>query len=196
MEFTLYICPSIFIRTKIQMQEKVINQTTNWIKSVVIGCNFCPFAAKAMLRNTIRYVVVEDTDYDASLEVFLEELRLLDRSEEIETTLLIFPNHYADFEEYLDLVALAENLASDEDYDGVYQVASFHPNYVFEGAKSDDPANYTNRSIYPMLHILREESITLALQNFPDPEGIPERNIDFAHRKGLKQMELLRLACM
>jgi uncharacterized protein len=178
------------------MQEKIITQTTNWIKNVVIGCNFCPFAAKAMLRNTIRYVVVEETDYDSSLEVFLEELRLLDQSEDIETTLLIFPNHYADFEEYLDLVALAENLALDEDYDGIYQVASFHPNYVFEGAKADDPANYTNRSIYPMLHILREESITLALQNFPDPEGIPERNIDFAHRKGLKQMELLRLACM
>lgn len=178
------------------MQEKIITQTTNWIKNVVIGCNFCPFAAKAMLRSTIRYVVVEDTNYDSSLDVFLEELQLLDRSEDIETTLIIFPNHYSDFEEYLDLVALAENLASDEDYDGIYQVASFHPNYVFEGEKEDDPANYTNRSIYPMLHILREESITLALQNFPDPEGIPERNIDFAHRKGLKQMELLRLACM
>ena len=179
------------------MQEStVITQTVNWIKSVVIGCNFCPFAAKAMLRKSIRYVVLPEVTLESSLEAFVEELRYLDRTDDIETTLVIFPNHFADFEQYLDLVELAEALAADQGYDGIYQVASFHPDYCFADSDNDDPANYTNRSIYPMLHILREDSITNVLENFPDPEGIPQRNIDFAQRKGLAYMQVLRAACI
>ncbi len=174
----------------------VITQTTNWIKSVVIGCNFCPFAAKAVLKESIRYVVLREATLETALETMMEELRFLDRTEAIETTLLIFPGAFADFEAYLDLVELAENLASDQDYDGIYQIASFHPTYCFAGSDEKDPANYTNRSIYPMLHLLREDSITNALENFPDPEGIPARNIAFAQRKGLQNMQLLRAACL
>jgi uncharacterized protein len=174
----------------------IITQTTNWIKSVVIGCNFCPFAAKAMQLKSIRYVVLPDATLESGLDAFLEELRFLDGTETIETTLLIFSNNFADFEEYLDLVTLAEHLLRDHNYEGVYQVASFHPEYCFEGAPEDDPANYTNRSMYPMLHLLREESITKAIAFFPDPEGIPQRNIDFARQKGLRHMQLLRAACL
>jgi len=177
-------------------ESTVITQTVNWIKSVVIGCNFCPFAAKAMLRKSIRYVVLPEVTLESSLEAFVEELRYLDRTDDIETTLVIFPNHFADFEQYLDLVELAEALAADQGYEGIYQVASFHPDYCFAGSDNDDPANYTNRSIYPMLHILREDSITNVLENFPDPEGIPQRNIDFAQRKGLAYMQVLRAACL
>jgi len=177
-------------------ESTVITQTVNWIKSVVIGCNFCPFAAKAMLRKSIRYVVLPEVTLESSLEAFVEELRYLDRTDDIETTLVIFPNHFADFEQYLDLVELAEALAADQGYDGIYQVASFHPDYCFADSDNDDPANYTNRSIYPMLHILREDSITNVLENFPDPEGIPQRNIDFAQRKGLAYMQVLRAACI
>jgi hypothetical protein len=178
------------------LETTVIEQTTNWIKSVVIGCNFCPFAAKPVLKKTIRYVVLPDAGVESSLEILLEELRLLDRNTEIETSLIIFPNNFPDFEEYLDLVELAENLASDQDYDGIYQIASFHPEYCFDGAEHDDPANYTNRSIYPMLHLLREDSISDAVDNFPDAEGIPERNVAFAQRKGLQYMQRLRAACI
>lgn len=174
----------------------VITQTENWIKSVVIGCNFCPFAAKAVQLKSIRYLVLPDANMEKALEAFFEELRYLDKTENIETTLLIFPNNFADFEEYLDLVTLAEHLSRDYDYEGVYQVASFHPDYCFEDALPDDPANYTNRSLYPMLHLLREDSITRAIEHYPDPEGIPQRNIDFAREKGLKYMELLRAACL
>ena len=163
---------------------------------MVIGCNFCPFAAKAMLRKSIRYVVLPEVTLESSLEAFVEELRYLDRTDDIETTLVIFPNHFADFEQYLDLVELAEALAADQGYDGIYQVASFHPDYCFADSDNDDTANYTNRSIYPMLHILREDSITNVLENFPDPEGIPQRNIDFAQRKGLAYMQVLRAACI
>ncbi len=178
------------------MQDKVIEQTINWLKSVVIDCNFCPFAAKAMLKQSIRYVVLSDVTVEGSLERFAKELQFLDNAEEIETTLIIFPNNFSDFEEYLDMVELAEELNGDLDYEGIYQIASFHPNYCFEGADEDDAANYTNRSIYPMLHILREESLTKVLTHFPDPEGIPERNIAFAQEKGLKYMQLLRATCL
>jgi len=177
-------------------ESTVIAQTTQWINSVVIGCNFCPFAAKALLRKSIRYVVWPEATMENTLEVLLKELCYLDDTDDIETTLIIFPNQFADFEEYLDLVDLAEALVADQDYEGVYQVASFHPDYCFSGADADDPANYTNRSMYPMLHILREDSVTLAVDTFPDAEGIPDRNITFAQGKGLRYMQVLRAACL
>ena len=93
---------------------------------------------------------------------------------------------------YLDLVEMAEDLIEEEDYEGVYQVASFHPDYLFAGSDSEDPANYTNRSPYPMLHLLREESIEKALEHYSgDPDEIPERNIRFAREKGLAYMKRL-----
>jgi len=177
-------------------QQVVTNQTIHWIKTVVIGCNFCPFAAKTLLQNGVRYVVWPEATMENSLETFVEELRFLDRTAAIETTFIIFPDHFADFDDYLDLVDIAERLASDQGYDGVYQIASFHPEYCFAGADSDDPANFTNRSVYPMLHLLREESITNAVARFPDPEGIPERNIAFSQRKGLSYMQLLLKNCV
>ena len=163
---------------------------------MVIGCNFCPFAAKAMLRKSIRYVVLPEATLESSLEAVMAELRYLDRTEDIETTLIIFPNHFADFEEYLDLAGLAEDLSVEQGYEGVYQIASFHPDYCFAEAEADDPANYTNRSPYPMLHLLREDSVSKAVDHFIDPEGIPERNIAFAQEKGLKYMQMLRAACL
>lgn len=176
--------------------EKVIAQTTQWIQSVVIGCNFCPFAAQAMLRDSVRFAVLPDATLETSLEYFLEELRYCDDHEEVATTLVIFPGAFPIFKDYLRLVDLAEALSSDQDYDGIYQVASFHPEYCFAGAPKNDPANYTNRSIYPMLHILREDSLSGALSGFPDPEGIPQRNIDFAQGKGLAWMKAMRDACV
>ncbi len=178
------------------MAENVtIEQTANWIREVVIGCNFCPFAAKAMQQKSIHYFVVEETNVKHSLETLVKQLQFLDESPNIETSFIIFPNHYQDFYTYLDLVDKAERLLAKEGYEGVYQIASFHPNYCFAGAAENDAANYTNRSIYPMLHILREESITKALENFSDPDKIPERNISFAQRKGLNYMQLLRSSC-
>ena len=177
-------------------ESTIIAQTTQWINSVVIGCNFCPFAAKSMLRKSVRLVVLPDVNLESSLEALVAELQFLDQAEEIETTLLIFPTQFTDFEEYLDLVELAEDLSVEQGYEGVYQVASFHPDYCFADAEPDDAANFTNRSPYPMLHILREESLTKVLEHYIDPEGIPERNMAFAREKGLKYMEMLRAACL
>lgn len=176
--------------------DKVIQQTNNWIKSVVIDCNFCPFAAKALFNKSIRYVVKSNVNINEGLEALKTELEELENNTDIETSFIIFENDFKDFDDYLDLVKKAERLLTKEDYDGIYQIASFHPDYCFDGAEEDDAANYTNRSIYPMLHILREESLTKALSLFPNPEEIPHKNIDFARQKGLQYMQLLRSACL
>lgn len=179
-----------------QTDSKIIEQTTNWIKSVVIDCNFCPFAAKALLKKSIHYNIKTNVTADESLNSLKDELNYLETDTDIETSFIIFENDYTDFDDYLDLVKKAERLLTKEGFDGIYQIASFHPNYCFAGADEDDAANYTNRSIYPMLHILREESLTKALSLYSHPELIPQHNIDFARQKGLQYMQLLRSACL
>ena len=172
--------------------EQVIDRTKKWIIDVVIGCNFCPFAAKVVKQQTIFYQVEENTTLEICLASFVLEMERLDNDPTIETSFLIFPNTFQQFDDYLDLVSFAEKLLKRKGYDGVYQVASFHPLYLFANSDENDPANYTNRSIYPMLQLLREESIDKALANYKDPESIPARNINFAKEKGLAYMKMLR----
>ena len=117
------------------LQSKVIDQTIDWIKSVVIGCNFCPFAAKAMLQKSIRYVVLEEATKESTLASLLDELQYLDTHDDIETTLIITPNHFSDFASYLTLVSAAEKTASRQGYDGIYQIASFHPDLKAESTE-------------------------------------------------------------
>ena len=177
-------------------KERVVSQTKKWINEVIIGCNFCPFAAKVVKQQSIYYQVENSAASNICLDAFLQEMIRLDEDASIETSFLIFPNSFADFDDYLDLVNLAEKLLFDKGYEGVYQVASFHPLYQFEGAQLDDAANYTNRSAYPMLHLLREISIDKALENLKSPENIPDSNINFAREKGLVYMKLLRESCL
>ncbi len=174
----------------------VIAQTRSWIKNVVVGCNFCPFASREVQRGSIHYEVIRSEAIETCLEAVLRECKRLDEDPAIETTLLIFPGAFHQFEEFLELLELGEDLLLEHDYEGIYQIASFHQDYRFADAPADDPANYTNRSLYPMLHLLREASLDRVLENYPDPEGIPERNIDFARQKGLAYMQLLRDACL
>lgn len=162
----------------------------------MIGCNFCPFAAKPMQQKSIRYIISREPDIIKCIEILKDELLHLDGHPETETTFIILPESFQSFEDYLDLTESAESFLADEDYEGIYQVASFHPLYEFGGAPPNDPANYTNRSVYPMLHILREESITKALKHFPNPDNIPENNIAFARAKGVNYMSMLRAACI
>lgn len=175
---------------------QIIEQTEKWIRSVVIDCNFCPFAAKALFKKSIRYVVLDHAGKEEVLESVQQEMQYLDEHDAIETTLIIFPNDFAEFRSYLSLVKQSERTLSKQGYDGVYQIASFHPDYVFAGSDADDAANYTNRSIYPMLHLLREDSITKVLSTYKNPELIPEHNIAFARNKGLHYMQVLRASCM
>lgn len=175
--------------------EEIIAQTKKWISDVVIGCNFCPFAAVPYKKGSIHYAVEYSTDLNSCLQALILECQRLDEDDSIETSLLIFPEAFSDFDDYLDMVAMAEELMDDQDYEGVYQVASFHPDYRFADAPDNDPANYTNRSVYPMLHLLREDSLEKAIDSHPDAEAIPGRNIVFAREKGLAYMKLLRDTC-
>lgn len=172
--------------------QQIVEQTKKWIVDVIIGCNFCPFAAHVVKQQTIYYQVEMSANPDECLESFTREIERLDNDETIETSFLILPNGFEKFDDYLYLLSLAEELLRRKGHEGIYQVASFHPLYLFADTDENDPANYTNRSVYPMLHLLREESIDKALEHYKSPESIPARNINFAREKGLAYFKMLR----
>ena len=122
--------------------EQVIDQTKKWINEVVIGCNFCPFAAQVVKKDSALYKVENASTLRSCLESFLQVLTILDEDDSIETAFLIFPNSFAEFDDYLDLVSVAEDLLTQKDYDGIYQLASFHPLYRFA-----DSTNTTNLTV-------------------------------------------------
>lgn len=175
--------------------EQAIAHTKKWVADVVIGCNFCPFAAREVKRNSIRYRVENTPTLNTALVSLIRECQLLDEDPSIATTLIIYPEGFAGFEDYLELLGIAESLLKKEGYEGIYQLASFHPEYQFGGTAKDDASNYTNRSPYPMLHLLREDDIEKVLVNFPDPDSIPEKNIAYTHKVGREYMQRLWMAC-
>jgi uncharacterized protein len=154
------------------------------------------FAPLVINQQTVFFKVETATATNICLEVFLQEVTRLDNDESIETSFLIFTDAVKSFNHYLDMVSVAEKLLKQYKYDGIYQLASFHPQYKFAGVPENDAANYTNRSPYPMLHLLRESSIDKALEHFNDPESIPDRNINFAREKGMAYMKMLRDGCI
>ena len=173
--------------------QDVIQQTKSWDNEIVIGLNLCPFAAKPFNDNTIDYIVAS-TDNDASqIEQHLHQLadcfKKLDDTADIATSLLIFPDGYNQFDDYLDLLDLSNLLLEDLNYSGIYQLASFHPQYMFDDTSEDDVSNFTNRSPHPMLHIIRETDLEKAIANYPDVEAIPENNIKKLEEIGFKKMQ-------
>ena len=169
----------------------IIEKTQQWIEAVVVGLNFCPFAKRELRKNAVRFILSESTDMQETLQQFIAECQFLDENPDTETTLLILPNGFEDFLYYLELTELAEDLLADQDYEGVYQVASFHPDYCFADVDSEDAANYTNRSPYPMLHLLRESSLDIAIDNYPDIDSIPENNMRKARSLGAEFFQTL-----
>lgn len=172
--------------------DEAIHKTAQWIKQVVINCHFCPFAALPVKKNTVRYVVERSEETAEVLTTIIAECKHLDENDSVETTFIILPESYPDFYTYLDFLERAEKALKKSGYEGTYQIAGFHPEYLFAGSDENDAANYTNRSIYPMVHLLRESSIDEALKNYAEPESIPERNIKFAQEKGVVYMKMLR----
>ncbi len=176
--------------------KQLIANTKKWIQEVVIGCNFCPFAAKEVKNGTVRYVVAEEHKAKDLLALLTRECQLLDSELAVETTIIILPTGFEKFTAYLEFVAEAEDQLEENDYEGIYQLASFHPDYCFEGSPIDDAANFTNKSPYPMLHLLREESVEKAIVRYPNADGIPDKNIAFARKKGSAYMQMLRDSCL
>lgn len=173
----------------------VIDQTKKWVKNMVIGLNFCPFANQEYKNDTIRYQVSDTIDLSVAMMQLFDECTFLDDNESISTTLIIFKDGFKEFDEFLFLVNLCEQLLRKQKYEGIYQIATFHPDYVFEGEDPNDPSNYTNRSPYPMLHLLREEQLEEVIEKFPDTETIPEKNIELTRKLGIEKIKALRAAC-
>ena len=175
--------------------EEIVAATKAWLEKAVIGLDLCPFAKAVHLRNQIRYVVSDAETPEALLADLLGELRTLAAAdpEEIETTLLIHPRVFADFLDYNDFLDVADAAVADLGLVGDVQVASFHPLYQFAGTEPDDITNSTNRSPYPMLHLLREASVERAVATHPDTAGIPEKNMATLRRLGLKGWRRLGL---
>jgi len=176
--------------------EQIIKHTQNWVKDVIVKYNICPFARREVERGSIRYCVAEERNKAEVLQTLLDECHYLDEHSEVETSLFIMPIGFEGFYDFLDLVELANELLELEDYEGVYQLANFHPDYCFAGEPQSEPSNYTNRSPYPTLHIIREISMELAIKNHPDVGAIPERNIAFANKKGNAFFADLLASCM
>ena len=160
-------------------EASVLAETRAWVDRAVIGLNLCPFAKAPQVKGQVRYVLSAATDPAALLSDLINELEKLAEAnpERIETTLLIHPQVLGDFAEYNDFVAVAEDTVAELDLEGILQVASFHPDYQFEGTTPDDIENATNRSPYPTLHLIREASIDRAVAAFPEAEAIFEVNI-------------------
>jgi hypothetical protein len=168
--------------------EQAIEETQRWLERAVIGLNLCPFAKAVHKKGQVRYVVSEATQplqLHADLVRELELLRDTD-PEAVDTTLLIHPHVLDDFLDYNEFLEVADDTVADLDLEGEIQVASFHPAFQFEGTAPDDISNYTNRSPYPTLHLLREASIDRAVAAFPDASKIFEANVDTLDRLGIE----------
>ncbi len=161
-------------------KDEVLAQTRSWLEKAVIGLNLCPFAKSVYVRNQVRIVVSEARHLDAFLEQLDSELDLLVATDpaEIDTTLLIHPDLLPDFLEFNDFMHLAEEAVVEHDLEGVIQIASFHPAFQFADTEPDDISNYTNRSPYPTIHLIREASIARAVESIPDTDAIYQRNIE------------------
>jgi uncharacterized protein len=175
--------------------EQIINDTRDWVVKAVIGLNLCPFAKAVHVNERIRYVVSGATEPEALLKDLARELLALNRAdpEEVDTTLVIHPNVLTDFLDFNDFLDAADALVQELKLDGILQIADFHPAYQFEGTEPDDIANYSNRSPYPTLHILREDSIERAVESMPDTASIYENNLETLDRLGLKGWRALGL---
>lgn len=164
-----------------------IDPVRRWVENVVIGLNFCPFARQE-LEHT-RYSVCYHRKIKAVLQSLEAELQHLRTNPQIVTCLLILAQGFEEFYHYLELVDRADGLLDQHGYRGDFQLASFHPDYQFDGEAADDPSNYTNRSPFPVLHLLRESEIENALLHYRQPENIPRRNITKARELGSQVLQ-------
>lgn len=172
-----------------QGHEEHVNVVLRWLQEYIVDYNLCPFAKKPLIQNQIRIEVVSEKKRAIILEKFFDELKRLDDNTSVETTLLVFPFSLLDFYQYLEICEFCDQLLIQQGYEGVYQLASFHPGYFFEGEESNDSSHFTNRSPYPIIHILREDSIEQVLKTYKKPEDIPVNNIALMRKLGADYLQ-------
>jgi len=179
------------------MQENIITESVRqWVESFVVELNLCPFVKREWVNNRVRLFATNVVTEEQLLEVLQTELELLNSDAAVETTLLIHPKVLQDFYDYNEFLNLADSLLIEMDLEGVYQIASFHPNYQFGGTDPDDVENCTNRSPYPMLHLLREDSLEKAIAKYPDVDQIPIRNIELMNSMGQDKLSEIMQVCI
>jgi hypothetical protein len=178
--------------------ETTIARTRCWIERVVVELNLCPFARRPYEGGQVRYVVSAAERPEDLLENVQRELELLRATDagEIETTVLIHPGVLNDFLDYNDFLGIVDTLIEEGGYAGEFQVASLHPDYQFAGTEADDAENFTNRSPYPILHLLREEGLARAIAGYARPDKIPERNIRTLEKLGAARIREILYECM
>jgi len=166
--------------------QQVEQLSRQWVEQMVVGLNLCPFAAPVVRNDSIRYAISEALEPEALVADFLQELDLIQQldEQELSTTLLIIPQMLEQFDDFLDLLDICQQLLEEAGLDGVFQLASFHPGYLFEGVEEDDLSHWTNRAPFPMIHIIREGEMARVLMYYKDPEQIPERNMDLMRQLG------------
>lgn len=177
------------------MNEGVLLAVSRWVESIVIGLNLCPFAKREWVAKKVRIEVTQSSDPVDLLEDLAAEMVRLDENKNIETTLLVHPNVLVHFLDYNEFLGFADNLIEELGYSGVYQLASFHPDYQFASTSVDAIENYTNRAPYPMLHLLREQSLERAIDSYPDTSMIPKKNIRCVKQLGIEYMKNLLEEC-
>ena len=171
--------------------DKIIRAVRHWVETLVVGLNLCPFAKRELVNDRVRFVV-SDAETEADLLIALQtELNILEQDDEVETTLLIHPRVLQDFYDYNEFLDAADGLLIEMGRDGIIQVASFHPDYQFAETAPEDVENYTNRSPYPLLHLIREESLEQAIAAYPNADAIPERNINLLRELGKDKVQAL-----
>jgi len=161
-----------------------IDPVRHWLETFVIELNLCPFAKREFINNRIRFQLSKATTEQQLIDDLQHELERLNHDKSIETTLLIHPHVLQNFYDYNDFLDLADALLVQMQLEGIYQIASFHPDYHFAGTEIDDVENYSNRSPLPLLHLIREDSLAEAVAHYPKPEHIPERNIALLKKLG------------
>lgn len=162
-----------------------------WLDEFVVGLNLCPFARPLLGADNLRIAICEDSSPEALRRAFLLELDLLQSSteREVATTLLTFPHALTDFDDYLEFLDRAQQLLEESGLEGLVQLASFHPQYRFEGENENAASHYSNRAPYPLIHLLREDMLSRVLDEFTDPEKIPDRNIETLGAIGAEELE-------
>lgn len=175
--------------------EEYLLPVKNWVETMVVGLNLCPFAKRELVKNRVRFELSNAKTEDELLAHLKSEIILLDEKSSVETTLLVHPFVLSDFFDYNQFLDAADRLLVELDRDGVYQIASMHPDYQFGGTKPDDLENYTNRAPYPLVHLIREDSMETAITNYKDSDLIPENNIALLESMGLEKVQSLLNAC-
>ncbi len=180
-----------------ERDQQIITETRQWVQDIVIRHNLCPFAHKPFRNDVIRYRLSHASSEDELVDDLIDELLLLRDADisKVETTILITPYCLNDFSHYNQFLDVADMLITQFGLEGTIQVASFHPDYQFADLDYDDVRNYTNRSLYPMFHLILEASIEQARNSHPDVESIPATNMALLQQIGLEEIKQQQQAC-